>query len=93
MAPLFYIIVTTYNHTELLGRSINSVLQQDNPNCRICIVDDGPSLATLDALKPLRVLTIELWCTIYQKTRVSTLLEITLCIALKNLDLEVLLLF
>jgi len=34
-APLFYIIVTSYNRAELLGRAINSVLQQDNPNWRI----------------------------------------------------------
>jgi glycosyltransferase involved in cell wall biosynthesis len=44
------IIMATYNRASLVHKSINSVLQQTNPNWQLIIVDDGSSDNTFEVI-------------------------------------------
>jgi glycosyltransferase involved in cell wall biosynthesis len=40
-APLFTIVIPTYNRAHLIGKTIQSILEQDFTNFEVLIVDDG----------------------------------------------------
>ena len=47
-APLFSIILPTYNRRSLLPRAVESVLAQEYANWELIIIDDGSSDDTKD---------------------------------------------
>ncbi|MDN3658331.1 glycosyltransferase [Ferruginibacter paludis] len=49
--PFFSIVIPTYNRAHLIGKTINSVLQQRYTNFEIIIVDDGSTDDTKNAIK------------------------------------------
>jgi GT2 family glycosyltransferase len=49
--PKFSVITTTYNRANLLGRSISSLLDQDNQDFELVIVDDGSTDQTQSILR------------------------------------------
>lgn len=51
VTPFFSIIVPTYNRGLLIGETIESILQQDNPNFELLIVDDGSTDNTEQVVK------------------------------------------
>jgi glycosyltransferase involved in cell wall biosynthesis len=50
--PFFSIVIPTYNRANLIGKTINSILQQQYTNYEIIIVDDGSTDNTEAAIKP-----------------------------------------
>ena len=50
MAPLFSVIIPTYNRCALLPRAIDSVLNQTHPDWELVVVDDGSTDATREAV-------------------------------------------
>jgi glycosyltransferase involved in cell wall biosynthesis len=38
---MFHIIIPTYNRENLISRSINSILNQNNKNWKLYVIDDG----------------------------------------------------
>lgn len=43
-APLISVVIPTYNRPRLLGRAIQSVVDQDHPNIEIIVVDDSSEI-------------------------------------------------
>ncbi len=52
-APLFSVIIPTYNRAEFITRTVNSVLSQTYKSFEIIIVDDGSTDNTENILEPL----------------------------------------
>src|SRR5258705_128554 len=52
-APVFSVIIPTYNRTEFMTRTIQSVLDQTFKSFEIIIVDDGSTDNTETILQPL----------------------------------------
>src|SRR5258706_16379849 len=52
-APLFSVIIPTYNRAEFITRTVNSVLSQTYKSFEIIIVDDGSTDNTENILDPL----------------------------------------
>lgn len=50
MAPEFSIIIPTYNRSQILGRAIESVLNQSFTNFEVLVVDDGSTDQTKEML-------------------------------------------
>ncbi len=50
-SPFFSIIIPTYNRALLIGKTIDSILQQQYTNYEIIVVDDGSSDNTEEVLK------------------------------------------
>src|SRR5690242_17185435 len=50
-APLFSIVIPTYNRAHLIGKTIQSALQQDFKDFEILVVDDGSKDNTGDVVK------------------------------------------
>jgi len=49
--PLVTIVIPTFNHSEYLIESIDSVLSQTYPNVELIVLDDGSTDNTIDLLK------------------------------------------
>ena len=49
-SPLFSIVIPVFNRSGVLGRALESVVQQDSNACEVIVVDDGSTDAICDGL-------------------------------------------
>ncbi|HYC60599.1 MAG TPA: glycosyltransferase family A protein [Thermoanaerobaculia bacterium] len=52
--PFFSVIMPVYNRAAVVGRSINSCVQQDFESFELVVVDDGSSDGTVDAIRSFK---------------------------------------
>ena len=62
--PLVSVIIPTYNRANILGRSLNSVLNQTYQNYEILVIDDGSFDDTKKVIKQFSDLRIKYSCQI-----------------------------
>jgi glycosyltransferase involved in cell wall biosynthesis len=56
------ILVLTYNRASFIGATLESLLAQVQPACRICVLDNGSTDNTKDIVQPFATRGVELFC-------------------------------